>query len=257
MDQSIKNYLGYALVLALIVFSYAAVIYVRTYSSSIEPSLSRSFSVSGEGKVVGKPDVAQFAYSIITEGGTNLAELQKQHDAKSAKVNNFVKKSGVTSDDIKTQNYNVEPRYQSYNCYQLQSIKPCPPPQIVGYTIRETVSVKVRDFEKVGDILGGAVSNGANNISGPTFTIDDPTKVENAARVEAITKAKSKAESIADAGGFNLGRLLSISEGGGFIPRFESFAKADGGVLAAPSAPVIEPGSEEIRVTVTLTYEIR
>lgn len=261
MSGAIKNYVGYALILAIVVFSYAAVSYVGTYSKSIEPSSFRSFSVSSEGKAIGEPNVAQFTYSIITEGSTNLAELQKQHVTKSAKVNEFVKSKSVKGDDIRTEGYSVEPRYQSFNCFPRTSeggLSPCPPPQISGYTIRESVSVKVREFEKIGDILGGAVDNGANNISQLIFVIDNPTEIENKARNEAITKARAKAEVIARAGNFRLGRLLSISEGGGLLPYFNKFGRGgDTLELAAPSAPVIEPGSEEIRITVTLTYEIQ
>ncbi len=263
MNQSIKNVIGYASIFAILILSYSAVGYVSTYGRSIEPSSFRSFTVSGEGEVVGKPDIASFTYSVITEGGTNLADLQKKHITNSEKVNAFVKTSGVKSEDIKTQNYGVEPRYQYYNCDTRPNdgAKACPPPQIVGYTIRETVFVKVRDFEKVGDILSGAVNNGANDVSQLSFDIDDPTKVENDARMEAITKAKAKAVAIASAGGFRLGRLLSISDGGGAMPYYSKVmlgrdsGMGMGGPEMAP-APAIEPGSKDISVTVTLTYEI-
>lgn len=262
MNPTIKNYLGGALAFSVLIISYAAVNFVNTYGRSIEPSSFRSFSVIGEGKVISKPDVATFTYGVITEGGTNLAELQQQHIAQSTKVNNFVKNSGVNADDIKTENYSVEPKYQYYNCALMNvpavRIKPCPPPQIVGYTVRETVSVKIRDFNKVGNVLGGVVQNGANDVSQLSFTIDDPTKIEDGARAEAIAKAKAKAEAIANAGGFNLGRLLSISEGRAPGPFYGKPILGTGAVMPETvPAPVIEPGSEEISVNVTLTYEIR
>lgn len=260
MNQQIKNFLGYASIFAILILSYSAIIFVQTYSSSIQPSSFRSFTVSSEGKVVGKADVAEFTYSVISEGGTNLADLQKQHVAKSTKVNAFVKQSGVSSDDIKTENYSVEPKYEYYNCgISLASGgKPCPPPKITGYTIRETLSVKVRDFEKVGTILGGIVDNGANSVSQLSFAIDDPTKVQNDARMSAIAKAKTKAESVAAAGGFKLGRLLGISEGSGPMPYYSKTLMAAEASGSGPApAPAIEPGSQEVSVSVTLTYEIR
>lgn len=254
MNERIKNYLGGAVIVGVLALSYAAVSYVRTYSQAIEPSSFRSFSVTADAKVVAIPDVAAFTFSVITEGGTNVTALQTMNVEKTNKVIAYVKSQGVADKDIRTENYSVEPRYQYYGC----ETGPCPPPVIVGYTVRQSLSVKVRDFAKAGDILGGAVTNGANSVSSLNFTIDDPTAVENEARAEAIAKAKEKARAIAEAGNFSVGRLLSIDEGRGVFPQplyLEAYGR--GGADVVKSAPSIEPGSQDVRVTVTLRYEIR
>lgn len=257
MSEKIKDYVGVAIIISLLLVGASAWSYVKSYSKQIEPGSFRSFSVSGEGKVVAVPDVAQFTFSVITEGGKNVADLQKQNTEKVNRAIEFVKKNSVDAKDIKTQQYNIEPRYQYSSCPRNAGV--CPPPEIVGYTIRQVVLVKVRDFGKVGDLISGIVQNGANSVSGLQFTIDDPTKVQNEARAEAIAKAKEKAKSIAEAGGFSLGQLLSIDEGSMPYPMYERFAvtkEMGGGADSAPS-PIIEPGSEEILVTVTLRYEIK
>ena len=82
MSESIKNYLGIAVAAILLVFAYAAISYVNSYSQSIEPSAFRSFTVSGEGKITAIPDVAQFNFSVITEGGKDIAKLQKENTEK-------------------------------------------------------------------------------------------------------------------------------------------------------------------------------
>jgi len=268
MNESIKTYVGYALILTMLVFSYATVSYVSTYSKSIEPSSFRSFTVSGEGKAVAKPDVAEFTFSVISEGGADVAALQKDNEERNNRVLAFLKEQGIAKDDIRTQSYNIEPRYEGYSCppviYRegtVSSPKPCPPPSIVGYTVRQTNTVKVRAnlFAKLGEIVGGVGTNGANDVSQLSFTIDDPTAVESEARAEAIQKARAKAESIGRAGGFSVGRLLNIGEGG-YYPVYRDFAvaeKAGGFDGSALPAPIIEPGSQEVRVSVTLTYEIR
>jgi hypothetical protein len=167
-----------------------------------------------------------------------------------------VKENGVDEKDVKTEGYAVEPRYQYYGC----ETGACPPPRIVGYTIRQTIAVKVRDFSKASDVLSGVVQNGANSVSSLTFTIDDPTDVQAAARAEAIEKAKAKADAIADAAGFTVGRLLAIDEGGmAPYPQpyyMEAYGRGGAGD-AAKTVPAIEPGSQDVRVTVTLRYEIR
>ncbi len=260
MDEKIKIHYGlkWALVAILAVFAYASLSYVNTYSKSIEPSAFRSFSVSGEGKVVAIPDVVQFTFSVITEGGMDLANLQAENTGKTNKIIDFIKSQGVEDKDIKTESYNVQPRYQYYQCNRIfieDGADPCPPAEIVGYTISQTVLVKARDFSKVGEFLAGAVENGANSVSQLSFTIDDRNAIENQAREQAIKKAKEKAKSIAEAGGFRLGRLLSIEEGG-FTP-YPVFRTMEAVGDAGAKAPIIEPGSNEITSNVVLKYEIK
>lgn len=239
-------------------FSLAALWYVRSYSLVIEPSSFRSFTVSGEGKAVAIPDIAEFSFSVLTQGGKDLGALQKENTVKMNRAIGVIKAAEVDDKDIKTQQYSVEPRYQYFSCrYDVSAdseSKPCPPPEIVGYTVQQSVAVKVRDFEKVGNLLAEVVQSGANSVSQLSFTIDDRTEVTNQARAEAIAKAKEKAKSIAKAGGFRLGRLLSIEEGGGYMPIY-SFGMSP--MEAKAPAPSIEPGSQEIQVSVTLKYEIR
>lgn len=264
MAEKVKNYLGVAIIIGILVFAYAAWSFVKTYSKLAEPSSFRSFSVSGEGKVVIVPDVATFTFSVVTEGGKNLSQLQKENIEKVNKAIAFVKNNKVDQKDIKTEGYNINPRYQYYDCnrqvqiYPAPEPTPCPPPEIVGYSITQTVGVKVRDFSKAGEIVAGVVENGANSVSGLTFTIDDRAKAENEAREEAIAKAKEKAKAIAKAGDFKMGRLLGIEEG--YQPYY---GYGMGGGMesmslkaAAAPAPTIEPGSQEVKITVTLRYEI-
>lgn len=260
MNNQIKNYLGVAIIIVLLVIGYAAASYVGTYSKSIQPSSFRSFSVSAEGKVVTIPDVAQFTFGVKTEGGKNIGDLQRENAEKVNKTIEFIKSNGVDTKDIKTTNYNLEPRYQYYDCSRPESsVTPCPPPDIVGYTITQTISVKIRDFNKIGDILAGVIKNGANEVSALSFAIDDPTKIQDQARNEAIAKAKEKATAVAKAGGFHLGRLLSIEEG--YTPRYyqdysTTKLSAMGGGETATVPPAIEAGSQEVTVTMTLRYEI-
>lgn len=253
MDNDLKNLLGLVIIIVLIAFAFASVSYVISYSKSIEPSSFRSFLVSAEGEALGIPDVAQFTFGVITQGGKDITSLQEENTEKTNKIINFLKDSGIEEKDIKTQRYDLEPRYQTYDCFKGEN-GPCPPPEIVGYTVTQRILVKVRDFGKIGNILSGIVDNGANSVSQLSFIIDDPTSLQNEARAEAIQKAKEKAELIARAGDFTLGRLLSIEEGYRPIYGYE-YGKID--LEEASSAPIIEPGSQEIVVSVVLRYEIK
>ncbi|OGF73187.1 hypothetical protein A2W54_01660 [Candidatus Giovannonibacteria bacterium RIFCSPHIGHO2_02_43_13] len=268
-NEKLKGYLGWVIMAFIGVLSFAVLSYVQTYANSIEPGTYRSFSVSGEGKVVAVPDVAEFSFSVITQGGKDLGVLQKDNTAKVNKIIEFIKSKGVDAKDIKTENYSVEPRYANYTCKPVIMAsdsavaypvdRSCHPPDIVGYTITQSVSVKARDFTKTGELLSGAVSNGANSVSRLFFTIDDPTTLKNQVRAEAIEKAQGQAKAMAKAAGFKLGRLLSIDEGYNYpiYRTMEAYGKG-GDVSAMPApAPAIEPGSQDIAVTVNLRYEIR
>src|SRR3989338_10877879 len=252
MDQKIKNYLGIAVIGTLVVSAYGILSFVRSYEALTETS---SFSTSAEGKVVAIPDIAQFSFSVVTQGGVELQDTQSDNTNKANAAIAFVKSKGVDGKDITTQGYNVEPRYQYFDCSGRQS-SVCPPYEIVGYTITQTVLVKVRDFSKIGDLLAGVVENGANTVSQLSFTVEDPALLENQARAQAIAKAKSTAKSIAKAGGFRLGKLLLINEGSYYpMPMFSGAEAKGGGTLAL--SPTIEPGSYDITINVSLTYEIK
>jgi uncharacterized protein len=264
MNSKIKDFIGVIAGVGIIGFVLIAWMYVDAFSKSIEPSSFRSFAVSAEGDIVTIPDVAQFTFSVITQGGANIASLQQDNTEKTNKAINFAKAQGVEDKDIKTQNFSLQPRYQHFSCPRSFSgeAEPCPPSEIVGYTINQTVQVKVREqnFVNIGTIVSGVVDNGANSVSQLVFTIDDRDKSESDARAEAIEKAKEKAKAVAKAGGFKIGRLLSIQESGSpFYPAYRQAFDAGFGGAAAESAPApsIEPGSQEVKVNVTLVYEIQ
>lgn len=249
MDSRIKNYLGVALIIGVLVFALAAWNYSRTF----EPSSFRSFTVSAEGKVSAVPDIAVFTFGVISEGG--LAGLEGLKDENAKKVNamiDYLKDQGVDKKDIKTLSFNVYPKYSSSRCY----VSPCPEPEIVGYTVSQMVEVKVRNLEDAGKLLSGVVDRGANNVSGLNFTIDKPDELENEARKEAFEKARDQAQAIAKAGGFRLGKLISIDESL-FGKGLEIYARMEAGGLGGGTDLAIEPGEEEIRVNIMLRYEIK
>lgn len=253
MNTYIKNILGIVIILLIALVGFVFWQYTST-------RVSRTFQVNGQGKVNIVPDLAAFTFSVITQGDKDIGSLQKENTDKVNAAIDFIKSKGVDSKDIKTQNYNLSPRYQSYSCPVNQS-KPCPPPDIIGYTISQSVSVKIRDFSKIGDILVKVVEYGANQLPQLSFTLEDPTAAQNEARAKAIEDAKEKAKTMADAGGFRLGKLLNIGEGYvssiGMPYAISQLMPATGAGAPAAPTPTIEPGSQDVSANVTLTYEIK
>lgn len=219
-------------------------------------------TVTGEGTVYAVPDVAELSIGVKSQGKT-LKSAQADNTAKYNAVIDFIKANGVEAKDIKTTYYNVNPQYQYDNrpCPLLSSY-PCPPqepPKIVGYEITSTLSVKVRNMDKVGDILDGVVSAGANEVNGPSFSIDDENKPKEEAKKIAIEKAKESAKKLSRDLGVRLLKITGFSESGGYPPIYYARAlEAKGGDFAAPMpAPSIEPGQNEVKVNITITYEVR
>lgn len=242
-----------------VVLSIAALGYVYQYGRDVAQNISsdRTFSVDGESTVSVTPDIAKFSVSLVTEGGKQVGEIQRQNIEKMNAVNAYLKDQGIEKKDLQTTSYNLSPRYSYSNCVRDgQSI--CPPPSISGYTLTQTLSVKVRDLEKLGDILSGVVSQGANSVSEVSFVVDDPTAMKNQARTEAIAKARQNALDIATAGGFRVGKITSFYEDQGGPVNYA--ADGMGGSMSAPKvmevAPNVEPGTTELKVHVTVSYEI-
>lgn len=257
MNNLIKNLIGVVAIIATLVIAYASYEYVKVYGRSSEPTNYRSFYVQAEGSVVGTPDIAQFSFQVITEGGSDVAKIQQDNTEKMNKVLEYINSAGIDKKDIKTQQYSIQPRYTTARCdYSAGTV--CPPPTISGYTVQQSAMVKIRDFSKISGLLSDVVKYGANSVSQLSFDIDDLTQLENEARSEAIQKAKDKAELIAKDGGFSVGRLLEINES--FSPQpyyaksMEMAVSYDS--AAGVAAPSVEPGSQDVTIQVNMRYEI-
>lgn len=238
--------------ITFVVLALAAVAYVYQYGRSVNFTNQNSFTVTGEANMEVPTDIAAFTVSVVTEGGNNVSDIQKQNVEKMNNINAFLKEQGVEKKDLKTSQYSLTPRYSYPNCADRSA---CPPPSISGYTLTQTLAVKVRDLEKIGNILSGITEKGANTVSGISFTVDDDNDARQKARTEAIENAQKKAKDIAKAGNFRVGRLTSVfeEEGGGIQPGFGGNSLE----FKAVSAPIIEPGTQSGKVRMNLTYEIK
>ncbi len=215
---------------------------------------ARSISVSAEGKTTAKPDLAQFSFSVVTEGG-DLERVAKENNSKLKVAIDFVKEQGVPEEDIKTTQYNLNPRYD-YDESRRRSY-------ITGYELTQTVLIKVKkldqNLDKVSKVLGSLPEMGVNQVSGVSFTVEEPDKFLAEAREEAFKKAKDKAEAMAKANGVSLGRVINFGDYQGGPIYYDKAMGMGGGIAmseALPPAP-IEVGTEEIVVNVNVTYEIR
>lgn len=207
-----------------------------------DAAYKNTISVGGEGKVYTKPDIAKVSLSVVTEG-RNIKSVQDDNSEEINKVINFLKDFGIEEKDIKTTNYGLYPRYN----YEDRRI-----PQIIGYEITQTLEIKIKNLEKIGEILEQSVSVGINQVSSLRFEVDDDEKLKEEARNLAIKDAKEKAKILASQLGVKMLKISGYDEGAGYdYPTYREL-----GMGGAAEAPQIQVGENEIIVNVTLIYEI-
>ena len=196
--------------------------------------------------VEGRPDVADVGAGVTTQAQTAVAAMQANARAMTAVVDR-IKALGIAERDIQTSGINLSPNYD----YDQQSRK-----QVFrGYQVSNRVQVTLRDIERVGPVLDALVAAGATDLSGPNWSIDDPTKARSQARERAMKSARERALEYAKYAGFGDVRLLQISESVPFdrpVPMMRTMA------MEAAPAPVtpVQPGQVETSVSITVTYEL-
>lgn len=222
------------------------------------PLGERQLTFTGEGKVAAKPDVLKFTVGVVTTG-ESVEAAQLEHTRRSNAAAEFVKNEGIQERDIKSISYSIEPQYRSAfppPCFP----GPCPVsssvPSIIGYRIQSAFEVRVRDFKRIDAILSGVVKNGANEVHSVLFTIDDESSAMAEARQKAIEEARAKARVVAKELGVRLGRVVGFSESSSGFPIFGRGVQAMA-LEAAAVGPKMEPGEQEIRANVAVTYEFR
>ena len=203
-----------------------------------------TFDVAGEGRVVVVPDEATIQLGV-TDQGHNLKQVQQSINTTMQKLGDSLSDIGVDKKDIKTTGYNVYPDYQEEGLYRALA----------------SLSVKIRDLDKVSDALDLVGTLGLDSVAGPSFGLSEELseKTMKEAREIAIDKAKSKAEELSGLAGMKLGRIVNISEGGsgGYpVPMYGRDAALSSTMEAKVATPV-EAGSSEVVVNVTLSYETR
>ncbi len=214
-----------------------------------------TISVSGEGEVFAVPDIAEFTFAVTAEA-KEASVAQEESATKINAIMAYLKESGIEDKDIKTTGYNLYPQYdyvRALPCTQFS----CPEGERVlkGFTVTQTIHVKVRATEKAGTLIAGAGERGATDVSGLTFTIDDEEALKAQARKDAIDDAQAKAKILADDLGVTLVRIVSFSENGSSPMYYaKDMALSVGGAESVPSLPM---GENKISSNVSITYQIR
>ncbi len=219
------------------------------WASSIPPA--RTITVMAEGKTTATPDLAEVTFSVVSQG-QNPQTLASNNTDKMNAVLEFVSSQNIATSDIATTGYNLQPTY-NYDKNTLRNF-------ISGYTLTQTVTLKIHDLSKVATVLGGLAPLGVNQIGGVNFTFNNPDDFVALARADAMSKAQVKAQEMASEAGASLGKVVTLSENT-YIPQpLPMYAMSSGAGLAIPQAvstPNIQPGTQDVTDSVTITYALR
>lgn len=240
-------------IVGLLLFFIALFVYTKFAGpipfsiTNVTSNKSEAFTVTGEGKVSVKPDIATVNVGVTAQG-TTVEAVQNNLNKNINAVTLAVKQTGIDEKDIKTSNYNLSPTYDYSSSVQ----------RITGYQASSNLTIKVRKIDTANSVVDAATLAGANTVGGISFDVDDKTKAENDARKLAVADAKAKAELAATTTGFSLGKIINYQESTNNNRMVPMYAKADMAVgTGAGVATQLSTGTTDIELTVTLSYEVK
>jgi hypothetical protein len=221
--------------LLLVAAAIAGVAQPHSSQAAAAPT-TKTITVTGDGTVTVVPDQAGFDFTADTKALTAKAALA-QNASVAAGIVAAIKGAGVDAADIQSSQVSLSPQTNDAGT------------DITGYDASTTISITTT-IAKAGTVVDAAVGAGADGVSGPTLSRSDQAAQYRVALKDAVADAHDKAQVLADAGGLSLGDVQTIVEGSNVTPVV--FGQKD----AAPSAGVtIEPGTQTIDATVTVTYD--
>lgn len=253
----------------LAILSILAIVITVSVTNSQSPYERDTISVTGEADVSGAPDIATFSFTV-SEVADTPDEAQNVISEKTSAILGGLEALGIEDKDIKTNSYTINPKYEWAEVSRQAQTAPDGTiyypgnnrnQVLVGYDVRQDVSVVLRDLEKAGDALTLFAKEGVENMYGPNFEIEDPEGLQEEARLEAIADAKEKAKRLAENLGVKLGDIVSFNENnGGYYPMVSSYMVREEMAMdmaEGAAAPKLPSGVNEITSRVTIVYTIK
>ncbi|MFN3991142.1 MAG: SIMPL domain-containing protein [Erythrobacter sp.] len=195
-----------------------------------------------------EPDMVTIGAGVSSEART-ATEALRMNSAEMVKVIDQLKRLGVPERDIQTTGINLNAMYDYDQGARRQVFR--------GYQASNRVSVKMRKIDETGRVLDALVAAGANDLSGPSFGLENDEPAKDAARTRALERAKMRAEDYARQLGYSGARVLAIRESmSGSSPMPErAMMRASADMMAAPVPPV-QPGMVQTGISITIQYEL-
>jgi len=209
-----------------------------------------TITVTGEAKKDELPQIARFSASVTVTNADKQTAINEVNSSME-KIIKSVKDFGIDTQDIQTQQVSV---YQTKDNIEIMIYPPRPSAKDV-WQASNSISITLRDIAKASDLADLLAASGATNVSGPNYSLDDTTQAQADLLAKAIANAREKAGKIAAASRRKLGEVITVSEGSSGYP---GPLFAGGGMMAEKSVPTpVEPGTETVYKSVTVTFELK
>ena len=207
-------------------------------------------SLSAKATISKPADMLQLSIGVITLKDT-AEEALAENSSKMQSVIAALEKVGITKAEYKTGNFSIHPSYSPYPKDPPKNWKPA----IVGYEVRNSLSIQTQQLKTAGKLIDAASKAGANSIENIHFGLRDTRMHWNEAISKATTNAANDAQVIADAAQVKIVRPLSITleNEQTIVPRNVGYAK----MMSAEASPPIEAGDIEITASINVVYEIK
>ncbi|MEM5543036.1 SIMPL domain-containing protein [Sulfitobacter sp. AS92] len=200
--------------------------------------------VTGQGSVAAAPDMATITLGVTEEAASAKAAMDKVTEAVAA-ILAQLDAQGIAARDRQTSRFYLRP------VHDRRPIEDGAPPRITGYEAGNSVTVKVRDLDRLGAMMDAVIDEGANDFNGLDFGLQDPKDALAEARKAAVTDATERARQLADAAGVKLGTLLRMTENSHSQPKMFEAARMG---MAMDSA--VAEGEVELQAEVSMTFAI-
>ena len=236
-----KSFLALPLAASLILAAptaFAATVEIEANGPMVELNIFESIEL--------EPDMATISAGVSTEA-PSASDALRANSREMRRVIEEIKAQGVEEKDIQTTGISLNARYDYDRTNQRQIFR--------GYQVSNRVSVKLREIERVGEVLDALVEAGATDLNGPRFSVEDDSAALEEARTRAMERGKQRALAYANMAGFDDIKLLEINEalmGRGPVPMARSLAEDSIQVSAAP----VQPGMISSGVSITVKYEM-
>ena len=210
-----------------------------------EHTLQRTISVTGQGKATAPPDMATIQTGVVSSAVTAKEALAANNRAMEQVMKVLLDKN-IKEQDIQTSGFQVHPEYR-------RGPRGSQTNEITSYRVSNQVRVRVRNLPRLGEILDALVGAGSNQVSGVSFGIADPRAITNEARKNAVDDARGRANLYAAATDVRVGKVISISEQAGVMPRPQYAARA---MMAEASSVPVATGEQEVSATIHVVYAL-
>ncbi len=213
-----------------------------------------TLSVSAQGQIEIDPDRAVVRVGVVKEAKdarTAMSQINERLD----KARKLIKALNIRGTQLTTSNISIYPIYD--NSRETRPRRQIGETTIIGYRASNTLSVRIDDITRTGEVIDEAVKAGVNQMQGVSFTSRDPFEAQTRALAHATLRAKMKANIMAGAMGAKIKRVVAASESGTRFP--QTIQRALGGMESlslAPAPTPVEPGSLTITASVSITYEL-